>query len=53
MLTGWMVVLIAVLGLLLWALATNALVKRAGEIAFTCGLLATCFGLIGHVFRLP
>lgn len=34
---------ISLAGLLLWALASNALVKRAGEYMFACGLLAVCF----------
>jgi Na+/phosphate symporter len=35
--------LILVLGILLWALATNPVLKEAGRIMFFCGLLVVCF----------
>lgn len=31
--------LVALVGVLMWALATNSLLKEIGKIAFTCGLL--------------
>jgi hypothetical protein len=35
--------LICIIGLLMWALASNPLVKDAGRIMFGCGLLVTLF----------
>lgn len=51
MLVSWIVLLIAVAGLLLWALAAHAILKEAGRIMFFCGLLATCFVLAGKAVR--
>jgi hypothetical protein len=36
-------VLAMVVGLLLWAAASNAMAKAIGEKLFTCGLLVTLF----------
>jgi len=52
MLISWVVVLIAIAGVLIFALSTNAKVARIGEIMFLCGLMATCFMLVGKTVRL-
>jgi Na+/phosphate symporter len=52
MLTGWLVVLIALVGLVIYVLATNPKVSEIGRLMFACGLLATCFLLAGKVVRL-
>lgn len=52
MLVGWVVLLIALAGVLLWALAGNPKVAEIGRIMFFCGLLAMCFALSGKVARL-
>ncbi len=52
MLISWVVLIVCVLGLLLWALATNPLAKEAGRIAYGCALLALCFAMAGKVVRL-
>ncbi len=45
--------LIAVLGLLMWALATsNAKVAEAGKILFFCGALITTWILAQHTIRI-
>jgi hypothetical protein len=36
-------IIACILGLLMWVLATNAIVKRAGEWMYVCGLLVTLF----------
>jgi hypothetical protein len=38
--TIYLSLLISIIGLLMWALASNPLVKRAGEYAYWVGLLA-------------
>jgi hypothetical protein len=43
---------VAVLGLLLWALASNAVVKEAGKILFFCGVLVTLLIVGGKHVRI-
>lgn len=43
--------IVCIVGLLLWALATNAILKRAGEYMFACGLLVTLFVVATKVLR--
>jgi Na+/phosphate symporter len=52
MLGGWIVVLIALAGLVIYAMASNPKAQRVGEILFFCGTLATCLALAGKVTRL-
>lgn len=44
-------VLVLVIGILLWALATNPVLKEAGRIMFFCGLLVVCFVAARYNFR--
>lgn len=52
MLISWVVVLIALAGLLVYALAANAKVGEIGRIAFFCGLLVICWLLAGKSIRI-
>lgn len=52
MLIGWVVLLIALAGMLVYALASNPKVAELGRLAFACGLLALCFALAGHTIKL-
>ena len=52
MLISWVVLLIAVVGLLMYVLASNPKVSEIGRIMFSCGLLATCFLLGGKPMRI-
>lgn len=45
--------LVAVVGLLMYALAGSAKVAEAGRLMFGCGVLVTLFALQGHAVRLP
>jgi hypothetical protein len=44
-------VLILVVGILLWALATNGIVKEAGKIMFFCGMLVLTLSLARVTWR--
>ncbi len=44
-------VLILVIGILIWALASNPLVKEAGRIMFFCGMLVLTFALARVTWR--
>lgn len=44
--------IVLIVGLLLWVLAANPKVSKAGEYMFFCGLLALMFALSGHSVRL-
>lgn len=52
MFTSLLVVFIALIGLLTYALASNGKVAELGRIAFACGLLAFCFAVGSKVLRL-
>lgn len=52
MLISWVVVLIALVGLLMWMLSSNGKVAEVGKVAFFCGLLVTCMLLGGKTVRL-
>jgi Na+/phosphate symporter len=52
MLISWAVLLIALAGVLLLALSSNAKVVQIGTIMFLCGLLATCLLLAGKSVRI-
>jgi Na+/phosphate symporter len=52
MLISLAVVLIALVGLLLYVLASNPKVAEIGRLMFGCGLLAACFALGGKMLRL-
>ena len=41
--------LVALIGVLMYALATNPKVQEIGRIMFFCGLLVTLFEVAGHV----
>ncbi len=45
-------VLILVLGVLMWALATNAVVKEAGRIMFFCGMVVLTFSMARVTWRI-
>ncbi len=45
--------LVALLGLLAYALASNPKVQEIGRIALFCGLLVTMFSLASKVLRFP
>jgi hypothetical protein len=53
MLVSWIVLLIAVAGLLLYVLTTNPKLQEIGKITFFCGLLVTCFLLGGKSAHIP
>jgi FtsH-binding integral membrane protein len=40
-----------VAGMLVWVLASHAILKEAGKIAFACGLLVSLFEVATHVVR--
>jgi Na+/phosphate symporter len=52
MLISWVVLLIAVVGLVLFVLPGNGDRKEIGRLMFACGLLALCFALVGKTVRL-
>jgi Na+/phosphate symporter len=52
MLVSWVVVLIALGGLLILAIAEKAKLVTIGTIMFGCGLLATCLLLAGKSIRI-
>jgi hypothetical protein len=39
---------VCIVGLLIWALASNPKISEAGKIAYGCGLLAFLFQVAGH-----
>lgn len=49
--TLWIILpaLVAVVGVLVYALASNAKVAEIGRLAYACGLLVTLFELATHV----
>ena len=44
--------LIAVLGVLIWVLVSNAVVKEIGKWMFVVGLFWTVYGLVGHTVKI-
>jgi len=44
---------VCIVGLLMWALASNALVKDAGRIMFAAGLLVTLFVFAAKLVHVP
>ncbi len=52
MVIAWLVLLVAVVGLLMYALSANPKLARVGEILFFCGSLVTLFMLAGRTVRL-
>jgi hypothetical protein len=52
MLISWAVVLVALVGLLLLAIAEKPKVVTIGTVMFLCGLMATCFLLAGRSVRI-
>jgi Na+/phosphate symporter len=51
MLIGWAVLLIALAGLVIYMISSNAKVAEVGRLLFFAGLLAVCLLLGGHVFK--
>lgn len=45
-------IVVLIVGLLMWVLATNAVVKEAGRIMFFCGMLVTTFVAARVTWRL-
>lgn len=43
---------VAIIGLLVYALSANPKVAELGRLAFACGLLVTLFAMAGHTVRL-
>jgi Na+/phosphate symporter len=52
MIISWVVLLIALAGLLIYILAANPKVVELGRITFFCGLFVCCFMLAGKTIRL-
>lgn len=52
MLIAYIPLLVALLGLVVYALATNTKVAETGRLAYACGLLVTLFVAAKHVVRL-
>lgn len=52
MLIAYFPVLFALVGLLMWVLSSNPKVSEAGKLMFFAGILATCFAMSGHTWRL-
>jgi Na+/phosphate symporter len=52
MLVSWVVLLIALVGLVLYLVPTNPGAKEIGRLMFACGLLVLCFALAGKTVRL-
>lgn len=44
--------ILAVLGLLLYAFASNGKLAEVGRLIFACALLALCFGAAPHIGRI-
>jgi len=44
--------LVAIIGMLVYALSANAKVQELGRLAYGCGLLVTLFELATHVVHL-
>lgn len=44
--------LVALIGLVTYALATNAKIAEIGRLAYACGLLVTLFEIATHVVKL-
>lgn len=51
MLISWVVLIVALAGLLLWLLSSNPRVSEVGKVMFFCGLLVTCLVLGGKTVR--
>ncbi len=52
MITGWVVLLIALAGALVYALSANPKMQELGRLAYACGLLAACIALAGKTMTL-
>ncbi len=52
MLTATIPLLVAVIGLLIYALSSNGKVAELGRLAFAAGLLVGLLSVAGHVLRL-
>ena len=52
MLVSWVVLVIAIVGLLMWVLSSNAKLSEVGRIMFFCGFLVTCMLLGGKAVRI-
>ena len=52
MVIAWVVLLIAVAGLVLFVLPGNGQRQEIGRIMFICGLMALCFAVAGRTVRL-
>lgn len=50
--TVWIPLLVAIIGLLVYALSSNGKVAEAGRLLFFAGSLVTLFALTGHSLRL-
>lgn len=50
--SAYLSILVAVVGIVVWFVSTNAKVARAGEIAYACGLLAFLFGVAHESVKL-
>jgi hypothetical protein len=44
--------IVLIVGLLLWALAANPLVKDAGRMMFVIGLFWSVYAVVGHTVKL-
>ena len=53
MLITWLVLLVAVVGLLMMVLASNPKLEKIGTVLFASGTLVTLFGLAHATVHLP
>jgi uncharacterized membrane protein len=52
MVIAYLPFLVCIVGLLVWALASNGIAKKAGEWMFVVGLFWTVYSLLGHTVHL-
>ena len=53
MMVAWLVLLVALVGVVLFSVTANPKVERIGLVLFACGTLVCLFALQGHTVRLP
>lgn len=51
--TIYLSMLVALIGLVMYFIATHAKVQEVGRVMFWTGLLAFMLGAAGHVFNIP
>lgn len=53
MIVAWVPLAIAIIGALVYVLATRSEAKELGRIAYFCGLFFVVASLVGHTVHLP